>query len=125
MEKVLDNWLAPQVEEDKEKENLVEEPEEDEDKRKSQWELLKEEIIGEIKIIMRKNEKMTYIEVRADDLTGKKIDGGFGFPQFFTILKDDDVDGPRQAKEYFQGLGAWFKGGRKGPILPFQYQGES
>ena len=55
MDNSLDNWLGPQADVDNEKEELVVELEEAENKRKSQWELLKEEIIGQIKVVIRKN----------------------------------------------------------------------
>lgn len=93
--------------------------------KKPRVELLKEKIIGDVKVVMRRNEKLKYIEVRALDLGKKRTIESQGFAQYLPTWHNEYCNGPKMAEEYFQALVAWFKGGRKGSILPFDYSEES
>lgn len=86
-------------------------------------ELMREEIIGEFKVVMYKDEKHHQIIVRLEDCVGKRLESGrIGFPQYLPIWVNERIDGPSQAEEYFQGLCTWVRNGRVGDILPFHYK---
>lgn len=103
----IDQWMTPEVKNTPKKARTLE--------------LLKEEVIGDIKVVMRRNEKLKYIEVRAISLKGKKLDSGRGFAQYPPTWHNEYCNGPKMANDYFNALIAWFQGGRKGSILPFDY----
>lgn len=115
----IDDWLKKKGTSSSSRGTLVEQ--EKSKKKRPSVELLKEEHIGDVKVVLRKNEKLKYLEIRAYDLGPKKTIESRGFAQYLPLWKNEFVDGPKLAHEYFDALVAWFKGGRQGNILPFRY----